>query len=104
MDVLVYIKGLVVSGRIRFTHKAREEMGLDDLDPLDVIESIITARSIAKVLRSKSSRRGHASEKLYVIKSFSNKGTPIYTKGKIDREAGEDVFYVLISAKIEWSR
>lgn len=104
MDVLVYIKGLVVSGRIRFTLKAREEMSLDDLDPLEVTESILAASSITKTLRSRSRYRGHPSEKLYVIKSSSHKGTPIYTKGKIDREGGEDVFYVLISAKIEWDR
>lgn len=26
-------------------------------------------------------------------------GTPIYTKGKITREGGEEIYYVLISAK-----
>jgi hypothetical protein len=38
--------------------------------------------------------------KLYVIKSFSFSGTLIYTKGAIVREAGQEVFYILVSAKI----
>jgi len=37
---------------------------------------------------------------LYVIKSNDFRGTFIYTKGRIDREAGREFFYVLISAKI----
>lgn len=54
-----------------------------------------------KTLRSRSPNRSHASEKLYVIKGFSYKGTPIYTKGRFGRDHGEQVFYVLISSKID---
>ncbi len=100
MDVLLRIKRLVLQGRLRITEKARHEMEIDDLDPLEVAESIVTAQSIAKTLRSKSPGRSHASEKLYVIKGISYQGTPIYTKGRIGREGGQEVFYVLISAKI----
>lgn len=104
MDVLVRIKRLVLQGRIRFTSKAKEEMKADDLGATEVIESIVTAQAIAKTLRSRSPHRSRASEKLYVIKSLSYNGTPIYTKGKIAREAGQEVFYVLISAKLTWGR
>jgi len=31
---------------------------------------------------------------------FTYGGTLLYTKGKIAREAGREVFYVLISAKV----
>ena len=47
-------------------------MNDEDADGLideDVIEAIVNARRIDKVLRSKSRRRGVAREKLYVIKS-----------------------------------
>lgn len=39
-------------------------------------------------------------DKLYVVKSCSFTGTPIYTKGTFRREGREEVFYVLVSAKI----
>jgi hypothetical protein len=42
----------------------------------------------------------HASEKLYVIEGFNFQGTCIYTKGKIVREAEEEVYCLLISSKI----
>jgi hypothetical protein len=44
--------------------------------------------------------RRSSREKLYVIKSSSFTGTLIYTKGKIDRQGGQEFFYILISAKI----
>ncbi len=37
---------------------------------------------------------------LLTIRSFSFDGTLVYTKGKIAREAGRQVLYVLISAKV----
>ena len=100
MDILTKIKQLVLHGRVRFTLKAREEMRADDLGVSDVVEAILNARSIVKTLRSRSPRRSKAGEKLYVIKSSNYRGTPIYTKGKIDRHQGEAVFYIFISAKI----
>ena len=38
-------------------------------------------------------------EKLYVIKGLTFDGLDIYTKGKILRQEGVDIFYVLISSK-----
>jgi hypothetical protein len=100
MDVLLRIKRLVLRGAIRFTGKAREEMDRDGLGAGEVIESILNAQAIAKTLRPDSRTRRYAGEKLYVIKSFSYDGTLIYTKGTIVRQAGREVFYVLVSAKI----
>lgn len=65
-----------------------------------LVESILNAQFVDKTLRSRSPARRHAREKLYVIKSFSYSGTLIYTKGAIAREGGEEVFYVLVSAKV----
>lgn len=101
MDVLLRIKRLVLSGQVRFTSKAKEEMRADGIEAIDVYESIVSAQAITKTLRSRSPYRHGASEKLYVIKNYSYQGTPIYTKGKIEREAGQEVFYVLISSKID---
>jgi hypothetical protein len=100
MDVLVRIKRLVLRGWVRFTEKARDEMDVDDLSVDDVVESILNAQAIQKTLRSRSGSRRHTGEKLYVIKSFTYDGTLIYTKGAIVREAGREVFYVFVSAKL----
>ena len=100
MEVLLRIKRLVLHGQVRFTEKARGEMEADELDPAEVVESILNAQTIDKVLRSQSEHRRHSREKLYVIKSFSYSGTLIYTKGTIVKEAGQEVFYVLVSAKM----
>lgn len=100
MDTIVRIKRLVLRGWIRFTEKARDEMEADGLSADAVIESIVNAQVIAKTLRSHSSAKRYAGEKLYVIKSFSFDGTLIYTKGAIVREAKREVFYIFISAKI----
>ncbi len=104
MDVLLRIKRLVLRGQVRFTEKARDEMEADDLGAIEVLESIVNAQTIAKTLRSRSQHRRHGGEKLYVIKSFSYSGTAIYTKGAIVREAGQEVFYILVSAKLAWTR
>jgi len=37
---------------------------------------------------------------VYVIRSFNYTGTLIYTKGRFGRAQGQEVFYVLISAKL----
>lgn len=103
MDILLRIKRLVLRGSVRFTDKAREEIDGDGLSASDVVESIVNAQGIAKVIRSRSTSRRYSGEKLYVIKSFSFDGTLIYTKGAIVREAGQEVFYVLVSAKIATS-
>ncbi|MCC7290889.1 MAG: hypothetical protein IT449_02370 [Phycisphaerales bacterium] len=100
MDVLVRIKRLVIRGQVRLTEKAAEELDFDALTLGDVLESILNAQAIAKTIRSTSRHRGSSRERLYVIKSFNYTGTLIYTKGAIRREAGADIFYVLISSKI----
>jgi hypothetical protein len=100
MEALAQIKRLVVRGQLRFTEKARAEMEAANLDPTDVLESVLNAQTIYKTLRSRSPRRRHAGEKIYVIKSFSYNGTLIYTKGAIVRERGEETFYIFVSAKI----
>ena len=104
MDILLRIKRLVLRAQVRFTEKARNEMEADDLDSIEVLESIVNAQGISKTLRSRSRHRRQGGEKLYVIKSFSYGGTAIYTKGKIAREGEEEVFYILVSAKLAWAR
>jgi hypothetical protein len=96
MDVLHRIKWLVVRGRCRLTYKAVLELHADGLDPEDAFEALLNAQAIKKVLRSRTRGR----EKMYVIESFSYHGTLIYTKGRFAREAGEEVYYLLISSKI----
>lgn len=91
---------MVARGHVRFTDKARHEMEVDGLDASEVVESILNAQTIGKVMRSSSSLRRRSRERLYVIKSFSFSGTLIYTKGTIVREAAQEVFYILVSAKI----
>jgi hypothetical protein len=99
MDVLQRIKQLVMNSRVGFTRKSLEEMRSDGLIIDEVRESILCAQTIAKTIRSKSPNRRYPGEKLYVIKSFSFKGTPIYTKGAIVRKPEGEVFY-LVSSKI----
>lgn len=72
----------------------------DRLTDDEVVESLLNAQTIAKVLRSTSKVRSHSHEKLYIIKSLSHGGTFIYTKGKIARRGGSEIFYVLVSSKI----
>jgi len=50
------------------------------------------------VLRSRNPKT-RRSEKLYVIKGLTFDGLAVYTKGKILKKEGIDVFYVLISSK-----
>ena len=100
MDVLVRIKRLALFGRVEFTEKALDELETDGLRASEVIESLVTAQSIFKVIRSRSRFRRLKNEKLYVIKSISFSGTPIYTKGTFVREASGYVFYILVFSKI----
>ena len=95
MDVLTRIKGLILRRRYRFSRKARDELVADGLEETDTLESIMNADRIKKTIRS-SERPG---EKLYVIESPDFHGTLIYTKGKITREADEEIYYFLISSK-----
>jgi len=98
MDVLQRIKRLLIRGQFRFSLKAADEMEVDQIDTVDVVEAVLNADEISKVLRSRSTR-GHPGEKLYVIKGITYDGTEVYTKGKITREGDEEIFYFFISSK-----
>jgi hypothetical protein len=98
MDILVRIKRLVVSRQVLFTEKAEIEMSRDSLTPELVYEAILNAPAIFKVLRSRNPKLG-TSERLYVIKGLTFDGLAVYTKGKILKKQGIDIFYVLISSK-----
>jgi hypothetical protein len=97
--VLVRIKRAVLAGRYAFSEKARLEMESDALTELDVAESILNAVTIYKKVRSKSPFHRKGGEFLYIIQSPNLDGLPIYTKGKLVREAGEEIYYFLISSK-----
>lgn len=98
-DILVRIKRAVLAGRYVFSEKARMEMESEGITELDVAESIITAVAIYKKIRSTSPYRKHSKEYLYIIQSANLDGLAIYSKGKLVREAGQDVYYLLISSK-----
>jgi hypothetical protein len=96
---LVRIKRLLLAGRYAFSYKAETEMFADDLTSEDVIEAVVNAPAIAKVLRSRSEKRAAAREKLYVIVGSTYDGLLIYTKGCIRVVTGEPTFYFLVSSK-----
>jgi hypothetical protein len=98
-DVLVRIKRAVLAGHYAFSEKARIEMEADELTELDIAESILNAVAIYKKIRSRSPLRNRNKEYLYIIQSTNLDGMPIYTKGKLVREAGEERYYFLVSAK-----
>jgi hypothetical protein len=98
-NVLARIKRAVLGGRYAFSEKARIEMEADGLTELDVAESILTAVAIYKKIRSTSFRRQRRREYLYVIQSTNLDGLPIYTKGKLVREADVEAYYFLVSSK-----
>ena len=98
-DVLVRIKRAVLAGRYAFSEKARIEMEADCITELDVAESILNAVAIYKTIRSQSQFRKQAKERLYIIQSTNLDGLPIYSKGKLVKEAREDTYYFLISSK-----
>jgi hypothetical protein len=71
----------------------------DHLTRTDVLEAILNASGIYKVIRSRSPRRTRRRENLYVILGFTYDNVLIYTKGKFQKEDGDDVYYILISSK-----
>jgi hypothetical protein len=100
MDVtLVRIKRLLLAGRYLFSLKAELELLEDDLTAVDVVEAIMNAPAVTKVLRSRSGRRSAPQERLYVIVGATFDGMLVYTKGVIRRVAGEDTYYFLVSSK-----
>ena len=96
---LAKIKRLILLGRYRFTRKAELERLRDGLLQTDVLESIINASGIKKILRSTSAFRSARREKLYIIEGFTFDGLLIYTKGVIKKEFGQETLYILVSAK-----
>lgn len=98
MDILIKIKRLAMARRIVLTRKAEDEMYCDGLSEDDVIESIVRAKRIEKVLRSTSAYRT-GREKLYIIKGFTFTNVLVYTKGKLVKDAETETFYILISSK-----
>jgi hypothetical protein len=75
VDILVRIKRLVVARRVEFTIKATEERLRDGLTVEDVLESIVNANAIKKVLRYRAAVRRGTTERLYVIESPTFTGT-----------------------------
>jgi hypothetical protein len=100
MDILIRIKRCAIQGNLHFTVKARDELLLDGLTLLEVREALINARSINKILRSRSNERHARREYLYVIIAPDLSGTLIYTKGKLVVQGGISTYYLLISSKI----
>lgn len=99
MDPFVRIKQLALSHRIIFSRKAKDELIADALSEDEVIESILNAHRIDKILRSTSRYRTRAGEKLYVIKGLTYSNVLVYTKGRIVKDFDQETFYVLISSK-----
>ncbi len=99
VEILIKIKRAVLAGRYAFSEKARIEMEADGITELDVAESILNAVAIYKIIRSRSSYRSGRRENLYVIQSTNLEGLPIYSKGELVKEEGQDVYYFLISSK-----
>lgn len=99
IDTLVRIKRAVLAGNYVFSEKATQEREADGLTELDVAESIVNAVAIYKTIRSTSWLRKRRREYLYVIQSTNLVGLPIYTKGKLVKEAGTEVYYLLVSSK-----
>jgi len=98
-EILVRIKRAVLNGRYAFSEKARMEMESDRLAELDIAESILNATTIYKTVRSTSLSRRGTRERLYVIESTNLTGLSIYTKGKLVKEVGQEIYYFFISAK-----
>jgi hypothetical protein len=98
-DILVRIKRAVLNGQYAFSEKARLEMEADCLTELDIAEAILNATLIYKTVRSTSPTRRGARERLYVIESTNMTGLPIYTKGKLIKQAGVETYYFLVSSK-----
>lgn len=98
MDILIRIKKCALAGRLRFTNKARGELDCDELDVIDVRESLVNAVAIYKTIRSSNPLTGKR-EYLHIIQSPNLSGVALYTKGKLIREDGIETYYVLVSSK-----
>ena len=99
MSPLLRIKRCCLTGRVVFSDRADAERVSCHLSLEDVLEAVVNAPAIYKTLRSRSTRRTAQKERLYVIVGFTHEGIFVYTKGALRRFAGEDWFYLLVSAK-----
>ena len=88
--------------RAAFNSRSRPRKNVlrDGLSVEDVLESIVNANAIKKVLRSRSKSRTLAREYLYVIESPNFSGMWVYTKGTIRHHDDREIFYVLVSSKL----
>ena len=77
----------------------RIEADNDGISQTDVAESIINAVAVYKKIRSQSPYDKKRREYLYIIISPNLDGVPIYTKGRLAKEFGNDVYYLLVSSK-----
>lgn len=98
-DILTQIKRAILEGNFIFSKKALMEMEISHLTELDVVESIVNAVAIYKKIRSRSPFREKRKEYLYIIQSTNFDGLFIYTKGKLVRQDGVDIYYFFISSK-----
>lgn len=97
--ILKKIKRLIISGKYLFTFKAEKEMFADNISETDVLESILNANGIIKIINSTNPYK-KKKEKLYIIESFTYDGLLIYTKGTIKQDKNNrEIFYLLISSK-----
>lgn len=71
VDALKRIKRCILMGQVRFTFKAELEMLTDQLSRTDILESIMNAQGITKVLRSRGAAAKSSGERLYVIHGFT---------------------------------
>ena len=69
------------------------------LSHADVIEAIVNAPAVYKTLRSRALVKQRRNEKLYVVIGITHEGILVYTKGALRNLEGEEVFYLLVSAK-----
>jgi hypothetical protein len=74
-------------------------MFADDLTAEEVLEAVINAPAVTKVLRSTSLRRASRHDKLFVIVGTTYEGLLVYTKGAVREIAGEQVYYFFVSSK-----
>jgi len=88
-----------LTGRVIFSGKADAERVAGRLSLDNVLEAVVNAPAIYKTLRSRSTRRAVRHERVYVIVGFTHEGIFVYTKGALRRFAGEDWFYLFVSAK-----
>ncbi|MCC6668713.1 MAG: hypothetical protein IT375_33515 [Polyangiaceae bacterium] len=86
MSPLLRIKRCCLSGRVVFTDKADTER-------------VVNAPAVYKTLRSRALVKQRRNEKLYVVIGITHEGILVYTKGALRNLEGEEVFYLLVSAK-----